>query len=79
VQHKLIELLIVTPIIYLLINTVMSTRGSKVERRSVSEQPHELKYEARKEHTTVKAVEEAKQSTGSNQRGVIEKKLGRKK
>ena len=26
----------------------MATRGAKVERNSVSEQPHELKYEAKK-------------------------------
>jgi hypothetical protein len=57
----------------------MATRGSKVERRSVSEQPHELKYEARKEGTTAKAVEAAKKATGSNQRGAIEKKLGKGK
>jgi hypothetical protein len=53
----------------------MSTRGSKVERRSVSQQPHELKYEAKKEGTTTKKVEAAKKSAGSNQRNAIEKKL----
>jgi hypothetical protein len=52
----------------------MSTRGSKVERRSVSDQPHELKYEARKEGTSSKAIKEAKKSVG-NQRAAIEKKL----
>ena len=56
----------------------MSTRGSKVERRSVSEQPHELKYEARKEGTTPKKVEAAKQAAGSNQRSAVEKKLNKK-
>jgi hypothetical protein len=35
-------------------------RGSKVERNSVSEQPHELAYEAKKEGTTKKNVEAAK-------------------
>jgi hypothetical protein len=55
----------------------MATRGSKVERRSVSEQPHELKYEARKEGTTTKNVEAAKKSAGSNQRSAVEKKLGK--
>jgi hypothetical protein len=53
----------------------MATRGAKVERSSVSEQPHELKYEARKEGTTAKKVEAAKQSAGSNQRAAVEKKL----
>lgn len=55
----------------------MSARGSKVERRSVSEQPHELKYEARKEGTTPKKVEAAKKSAGSNQRSAVEKKLNK--
>jgi hypothetical protein len=32
----------------------MPVKGAKVERGSVSEQPHELKYEARKEGTTTK-------------------------
>jgi len=54
----------------------MATRGSKVERKSVSDQPHELKYEARKEHTSVKKVEAAKKSAGSNKRAEVEKKLG---
>lgn len=53
----------------------MNTRGSKVERNSVSEQPHELQYEAKKEGTSAKKVEAAKKSTGSNQRKTIEKKL----
>ena len=53
----------------------MATKGSKVERRSVSEQPHELKYEARKEGTSPKKVEAAKKSAGSNQRSAVEKKL----
>lgn len=53
----------------------MATRGTKVERKSVSEQEHELKYEAKKMGTTAAKVEAAKKSTGSNQRGVLEKKL----
>ena len=57
----------------------MPTRGSKVERHSVSEQPHELKYEAKKEGTTPKKVEAAKKLAGSNQRKTIEKKLDGKK
>jgi len=57
----------------------MSTRGSKVERNSVSEQHHELKYEAKKEGTSAKKVEAAKKSIGSNQRKTIEKKLDDKK
>lgn len=57
----------------------MAKRGAKVERHSVSEQPHELKYEARKQGTTPENIEAAKKATGSNQRSVIEKKLARKK
>jgi hypothetical protein len=57
----------------------MATRGSKVERSSVSEQPHELKYEAKKEGTTTKKVEAAKKATGSNKRAAVEKKLEGKK
>jgi len=57
----------------------MPTRGSNVERSSVSEQPHELKYEAKKEGTTVKEVEAAKKSTGSNKRARLEKKIESKK
>jgi hypothetical protein len=57
----------------------MATRGTKVERNSISEQPHELAYEARKEGTTAKKVEAAKKSTGSNQRKAVESKLTGKK
>jgi len=53
----------------------MSTRGSKVERRSVSEQPHELNYEAKKTGSSKEEVSAAKKSAGSNQRKSIEKKL----
>jgi hypothetical protein len=53
----------------------MATKGAKVERHSVSEQPHELKYEAKKERTTPKKVEAAKKSAGSNQRSAVEKNL----
>lgn len=53
----------------------MTTRGSKVERHSVSEQPHELKYEAKKTGTSTAKVEAAKKLTGSNQRSAVEKKL----
>jgi hypothetical protein len=53
----------------------MSTRGTKVERNSVSEQPHELKYEAKKMGTSTGKVEAAKKSTDSNQRSAVEKKL----
>jgi hypothetical protein len=56
----------------------MSTRGSKVERHSVSEQPHELAYEARKTGTSTAKVEAAKKAAGSNQRNAIEKKLDKK-
>ena len=57
----------------------MAKRGTKVERDSVSEQLHELKYEARKEGTTLKKVEAAKQATGFNQRTEIEQELNQKK
>lgn len=53
----------------------MSTRGSKVERRSVSEQPHELNYEAKKTGTSKEKVSAAKKSAGTNQRKAVEKKL----
>jgi hypothetical protein len=53
----------------------MAKKGAKVERNSVSEQPHELNYEAKKEGTTAKKVEAAKKATGSNQRKSVEKKL----
>jgi len=53
----------------------MPVRGAKVERTSVSEQPHELNYEAKKEGTTPKKVEAAKHSAGSNKRTTVEKKL----
>lgn len=52
----------------------MSTRGSKVERHSVSDQPHEIKYEAHKEGTSQKAVKNTKKKVG-NQREAIEKKV----
>ncbi|HEY9001899.1 MAG TPA: DUF3606 domain-containing protein [Mucilaginibacter sp.] len=52
----------------------MSTRGSKVERHSVSNQPHEIKYEARKEGTSAAKIKETKKTAG-NQRTDIEKKL----
>lgn len=57
----------------------MATRGSKVERSSVSEQPHELKYEAKKEGTTAKAVSAAKKSAATNKRASVEQKLEGKK
>lgn len=52
----------------------MSTRGSKVEGHSVSEQPHEINYEARKEGVSRDTVKTAKKSAG-NQRNNIEKQL----
>ena len=57
----------------------MATKGSKVERHSISEQAHELAYEAKKEGTTTKEVEAAKKSAKSNQRTAIEGKLAGKK
>jgi len=52
----------------------MATRGSKVERNSVSNQPHEIKYEAHKEGTSQQAIKDAKKEVG-NQRKNIEKKV----
>ena len=52
----------------------MATKGSKVERHSVSDQAHEVKYEAKKTGTSSTAVKDAKESAG-NQRTNIEKKL----
>lgn len=52
----------------------MATRGSKVERNSVSNQPHEIKYEAHKEGVSQQEVRDAKKSAG-NQRKNIEKKV----
>ena len=53
----------------------MAKKGAKVERHSISDQAHELKYEAKKEDTTSKKVEVAKKSAGSNQRSAVEKKI----
>lgn len=52
----------------------MATRGAKVERNSVSNQPHEIKYEAHKEGVSAEAIRKAKKSAG-NQRKAIEKKV----
>lgn len=52
----------------------MSTRGSKVERHSASDQPHEIKYEAQKKGVSAEKIKETKKSAG-NQRSNIEKKL----
>lgn len=49
-------------------------RGSKVERNSVSNQPHEIKYEAGKMNVKASDIKEAKKG-GSNQRKDIEKKV----
>jgi hypothetical protein len=49
-------------------------RGSKVERYSVSNQPHEIKYEAGKMGVKSSDIKDAKKG-GSNQRKDIEKKV----
>lgn len=49
-------------------------RGTKVERNSVSNQPHEIKYEAEKLDVKSSDIKDAKKS-GSNQRKEIEKKV----
>lgn len=43
-----------------------------MERRSVSEQPHDLEYKANKTGTTPKKDKAAKKSAVSNQRSAIE-------
>lgn len=58
-----------------IIDINMATRGSKVERSSVSEQSHELSYEGRKTGTSAKTVEAAKKEAGSNKRSEVEKEL----
>jgi hypothetical protein len=50
------------------------SRGTKVERNSVSNQPHEIKYEAGKMDVKASDIKDAKKS-GSNQRKDIEKKV----
>ena len=52
----------------------MATRGAKVERRSVSNQDHEIEYEARKLDVKPGEIKDAKKSAG-NQRKDIEKKV----
>jgi len=49
-------------------------RGTKVERNSVSNQDHEIKYEANKLDVKPDKIKYAKSSTG-NQRKDIEKKV----
>jgi len=43
----------------------MAVKGAKVERHSVSEQPHELNYEAKKTGTSAKKVEATKKLLGA--------------
>ncbi len=45
-----------------------------MERNSVSNQPHEIKYEAHKEGVSAEEIRKAKKSAG-NQRKDIEKKV----
>jgi hypothetical protein len=52
----------------------MAKRGSKVERNSVSDQRHEIKYQAHKEGVSQQDIRDAKKSAG-NQRKEIEKKV----
>ncbi|GAA3956855.1 hypothetical protein GCM10022246_08460 [Pedobacter ginsengiterrae] len=49
-------------------------RGTKVERNSVSNQDHEINYEAKKLDVKPAKVKDAKQDAG-NQRKAIEKKV----
>jgi hypothetical protein len=49
-------------------------RGTKVERNSVSNQPHEIKYEANKLDVKSSDIKDDKKN-GSNQRKDIEKKI----
>lgn len=48
-----------------------------MERRSVSDQPYEINYEARKENVSAQEIKETKKNAG-NQRAAIEKKLNKK-
>jgi len=52
----------------------MSKRGTKVERNSVSDQPHEISYEAHKLGTNAGKIRDTKSNAG-NQRKNIEKKV----
>ncbi|MGN7988760.1 DUF3606 domain-containing protein [Pedobacter sp. 22226] len=52
----------------------MMARGTKVERNSVSNQDHEIKYEAKKLDVKADKIKGAKSSEG-NQRKAIEKKV----
>lgn len=49
-------------------------RGTKVERKSVSNQDHEISYEANKLDVKPEKIKEAKAAAG-NQRKAIEKKV----
>ncbi|MDQ0640323.1 hypothetical protein QF042_003888 [Pedobacter sp. W3I1] len=49
-------------------------RGTKVERNSVSNQPHKLKYEAGKMNVKASDIKDAKKR-GSSQRKEIAKKI----
>ena len=49
-------------------------RGTKVERHSVSDQKHEISYEAGKLDVKPETIKKAKASEG-NQRKAIEKKV----
>jgi len=51
----------------------MATRGSKVERHSVSEQPHELNTKLKRQELIPAKVEAAKKSAASNQRSAVER------
>lgn len=49
-----------------------------MERHSVSNQPHEIKYETHKQGTSASKIKETKKAVG-NQRADIEKRLSGKK
>jgi len=49
-------------------------RGTKVERNSVSNQDHEIKYEAKKLNVKRDEIKDVKSDIG-NQRKAIEKKI----
>ncbi|WP_316831778.1 DUF3606 domain-containing protein [Pedobacter aquatilis] len=49
-------------------------RGTKVERKSVSNQDHEINYEAKKLEVRPDKIKDAKSASG-NQRKDIEKKV----
>jgi hypothetical protein len=49
------------------------------DSKTISNQPHELKYAAKKAGVKPADVKQAKENTGSTKRGIIEKELAKAK